>query len=134
MVSSRLGLADMRLIQKIFIFTVALEFICGCSYHQGQFQPSAVTEVHLEKANYVVIDHIEASASATYLLSMNFNYQSLFDDALKSLMEKAAMKGKPRALVNLTEDKKFEGIWPLVFTKTIYVSANVIEFKDELNK
>ena len=45
-----------------------------------------------------------------------------------NLMDKANLKDHPRAVINMVSEESIHGVPPIYYTRTVTVSANVIEF------
>jgi len=129
----------MKIIKSINIIFFLLIF-SGCGYiPQGDFGHSTNTQVVLSKANYRTINSVQGQATARFVLGYGPSMGRLYSRAKKELLHKANLAGggeKSRALINMTTDEQiryFVWPWPLAiiyFSKTVYVTADVIEFKE----
>jgi hypothetical protein len=87
------------------------------------------TQVSLSQNNYRMISTIHGSADVTYVMLMGgMNKKALFNNAYADMMRKADLATGARALVNVITEEHVGGLPPLYFTRTVTVTANVIEF------
>jgi len=115
-----------RFIQSALVFG-SIALFTGCSNTSGYIGHGVQTQVQLNKANFDVIKSVEGEASASYFLGIGLSKENLLARAKKDMLKKANLHGS-QALVNVTTDG--EGSWYLIGrTETIYISAEVIEFK-----
>ncbi len=99
----------------------------SCSTSDGLIGHQIVTNVDLSQANFKVITSVQGEASARRILGVGINQADLFNQARKDMVSKAGLNGTSRALINVTSEMKVR--YGLFSTKkTIYVSAEVIEF------
>lgn len=87
------------------------------------------TEVQLSNANFHIVDKIYGNADASYVLFIGGTGEhQLYENAYSKMMAKADLTKGARAVCNVLTEEQFEGFFPLYWTRTITVSANVIEF------
>ena len=108
---------------------------CGLA-PQGYLGHSTNTQVVLSESNYRTINTVRGQAAATFILGIGPFNNRLYSRAKKDLLENANLAGggnKSRALVNITTDEQIRFVWfyfPFWFSKTVYITADVIEFKE----
>ena len=117
----------MRTFIHSIIMVSFIALLAGCSVTRGYTGHTIETQVQLSKANFDVIKTVEGRATANYFLGIGLSEENLFSKAKKDMLKKANLKGS-QALVNFTTDRSLA--W-YIFSRelTIYVSAEVIEFK-----
>ena len=98
---------------------------------------STNTQVVLSEANYKIITTVKGEATAHFIMGIGPFNNRLYSRAKKDMLKNANLAGggnKSRALINLVTDTQYRYIYfyfPFWFSKTIYVSADVIEFKEK---
>ena len=116
---------------KKFLFITAVVlmmglFLSGCSITGGNIGHGINTEVQLNQANFEVVKTVTGSASARYILGLNFSRQDLHGRARRNMVNNANLQGS-QALINVTTDIRRS--WLIIFTReTVFVSAEVVEF------
>lgn len=101
--------------------------VTGCSTGSGFTGHSIDTQVRLSEGNFQVIDTVSGEASATSVLGIGLDSEDLQGRAKRKMIEDANLEGGPRAVINVTTDVEFT-TYVLVTTRTVYVTAEVIEF------
>ncbi len=139
-------------LKKSVIF-VLLVFAISLSgwYTGGSFLARNVTNIELSRSNFdIIAKDLEGSAYADYLIGLGTSVgavsntfalvrvggtATLYDDAIKSLWKNyeenyGSTEGKNLVLANVRYDTDILNL--LLFTKTtLYIHADVIEFKEE---
>ena len=109
------------------ILTLAIT-LSSCSLTRGSIGHSVQTQVQLKEANFTIIGSFTGSASAESFMGIGINQTDLYNRARAELSSKGIPTGTSRALINLTTDVR--NCWFLMFrSTTVYVSADVVEFK-----
>ena len=125
-------------IKKLLIIFSILLLVNNCGFMpEGYLGHSTNTQVILSEANYKIINSVRGDATATFILGVGPSNDRLYSRAKKDMLENANLAGggnKSRALINITTDEQIKyfifGYFPLWFSKTVYMSADVIEFKE----
>ena len=125
-------------IKKLLIIFPLLLLINNCGFMpQGYLGHSTNTQVILSEANYKIINSVRGDATATFILGVGPFNDRLYSRAKRDMLENANLAGggnKSRALINITTDEQIKYFilfyFPLWFSKTVYMSADVIEFKE----
>ena len=87
------------------------------------------TQVQLTSNNYKVVDRITGSAEVEYVLLIGgMKQRQVYENAYSAMMQKANMKEGSRAIINVMTEENISGFFPFFHTRTITVSAYVIEF------
>ena len=122
---------------NIIILSLAI-LITGCSFvPNGYLGHTTNTQVVLSEANYKIIGRVTGEASAINVLGFRVGSTApLYADAKKDMMKEVDINynNKSIALINFTSDEQIKYIWfylPFMTEKTVYVSADVIEFIPE---
>lgn len=75
------------------------------------------------------MDNLVGSSSVSYILLIGgLSERQLYQNAYSDMMKKADMKSGSRAIANVTTEEHIGGVMPFYFSRTITVSANLIEF------
>ena len=114
----------------ILILSLIFFYSCGVSgaYINNENQNS--TQVHLTSNNYRVIDQVSGSSEVSYILIFGgMNKKQLYENAYSNMVKEANLSGS-KALVNIVTEEHLGGVPPFYYTRTITVSAHVIEFID----
>ena len=124
-------------IKKLLIIFSILLLVNNCGFMpEGYLGHSTNTQVILSEANYKIINSIRGDATATFILGVGPSNDRLYSRAKKDMLENANLAGggnKSRALINIATDEQIRFVWfyiPFWFSKTVYMSADVIEFKE----
>ena len=125
-------------IKKLLITFSILLLVNNCGFMpEGYLGHSTNTQVILSEANYKIINSVRGEATATFILGVGPFNDRLYSRAKRDMLENANLAGggnKSRALINITTDEQIKyfifGYFPLWFSKTVYMSADVIEFKE----
>lgn len=103
---------------------------CGINQAIVLNHNSNSTQVHLANNNYKVLEQVSGSADVSYVLAFGgVDRKKLYQNAYSELINKANLSGS-MALVNLVTEQHVGGVPPFYYTRTITVSAHVIEFID----
>ena len=102
---------------------------CGVNYAvTGNYNVNN-TQVQLASDNFRVVDNLSGSASVSYIFLIGgLSEHQLYENAYADMMKKADMKSGSRAIANVVTEEQVAGFVPIYFTRTVTVSANLIEF------
>jgi len=120
--------------KKVIVVAVALGGLfllnsCGISTALVMNDNQNSTQVQLTSNNYKVIERISGSAEVDYILLIGgMKQRQVYENAYSAMMQKANMKEGSRAIINVMTEENFSGFFPFFHTRTITVSAYVIEF------
>lgn len=125
-------------VKKILIILLLVLFVNNCGFMpSGSLGHSTNTQVILSEANYKIINTVKGQATGTFILGIGPFNDRLYSRAKINMLENANLSGggnKSRALINITTDEQIKYFMllylPLWFSKTVYISADVIEFKE----
>ncbi len=119
-----------KLLFIIFIVgTASLLSSCGINFASISNHNANETQVQLTNNNFKVIDKINGSAEVSYVLIFGgLSMKRLYENAYSAMMDKANLQGSPRAVINIITEERLHGFPPFYYTRTVTVSANVIEF------
>ncbi|MDP4220651.1 MAG: hypothetical protein Q8916_12185 [Bacteroidota bacterium] len=110
------------------LMTVSL-VSCGANYAVTGNYNMNNTQVQLSTANFNVVDKVSGSAHVSYVLFIGgIGEHQLYENAYSAMMAKADLSKGSRAIGNVVTEEQVEGFIPFYWTRTITVSANVIEF------
>jgi hypothetical protein len=123
--------------KTVFLCTLLL-FINNCGLlPSGYMGHSTNTQVILSEANFRTIKTVKGQATANYIVGLGLNNNKLYSRAKMKLLENANLSGggnKSRALINITTDEEIKFLLfvyiPFYWSKTVYMTADVIEFKE----
>ena len=123
-------------LKKASLTLMVLLFMNSCGWMpSGYLGHSTNTQVVLKEANFRVINTVRGQATAGFILGIGPTKSQLYSRAKKDMLESANLSGggnKSRALINFTTDEQIKYFWfylPWYFSKTIYISADVVEFQ-----
>lgn len=89
------------------------------------------TQVQLSRANYKVIGKATGSADVSYVLIFGgAKKKQLFANAYAAMVSDANLTSGAKALTNIVTEEHVGGVPPFYYTRTITVSASVIEFTE----
>ncbi|MDR0691858.1 MAG: hypothetical protein LBF69_02335 [Prevotellaceae bacterium] len=119
---------------KILIFPFLVAALCcfsSCAIHNGLTNNvnNSTTNVILQKNNYKIIKKVQGSASGLSVFGIGGSFQPLIAKARAKMLENAGLQGGSKAIINEIVEVNNKG-YIMVFTKTITVSAYVIEFTE----
>ena len=124
-------------IKKSLIICSLLLLVNNCGFMpEGYLGHSTNTQVILSEANYKIINSVRGDATATFILGVGPLNDRLYSRAKKDMLENANLAGggnKSRALINITTDEQIRFVWfyfPFWFSKTVYITADIIEFRE----
>jgi hypothetical protein len=109
----------------IFIFTLNS---CGVSNAFVFNVNQNSTQVSLSQANYKVVGKATGDSKVSYVLIFGgARKKQLYANAYAKMAENANLSGS-QALINVVTEEHIGGVPPFHYTRTITVSATVIEF------
>ena len=116
---------------KLLPIVFAFLFFSGCAFHNGltnNFNNNN-TNVELNQKNYKVVDYVKGNAECTYIFGIGgLSKDALVEKARSEMYRNANLKGKARAISNISVDTKYT-IFPIIRKITITVSGHVVEFE-----
>ncbi|MEQ8303344.1 MAG: hypothetical protein RIB47_08140 [Cyclobacteriaceae bacterium] len=102
---------------------------CGVNIARVYNHNSNATQVQLTRNNYKVTDKVTGTAEVSYVLIFGgMDKKRLFQNAYADMVNNANITAGSKALVNVVTEEHVGGVPPLYYTRTLTVSANVIEF------
>lgn len=113
----------------VAVFVAVTLTSCGANYAvTGNYNVNN-TQVQLASANFNTVDKLSGSASTSYVFFIGgLGEHQLYENAYSKMMAKADLTKGSRAVCNVLTEEQIEGVMPFYWTRTITVSANVIEF------
>jgi hypothetical protein len=123
-----------QIVKKVFLATLAVGTLllfnsCGISSALVINDNQNSTQVQLTTNNYRVIERITGSAEVEYVFLIGgMGQRQLYENAYSAMLQKANMTGGSRAIINVMTEENVSGFFPFFHTRTITVSAYVIEF------
>jgi hypothetical protein len=110
---------------SLFVFLSS----CGFNHSAIMNHNQNTTQVNLGANNFRVVDKVSGSAEVSYVLIFGgVNKKQLFENAYSAMMDKANLAAGSRAIINLVTEEQIGGVPPFYYTRTVTVSAHVIEF------
>jgi len=111
------------------VVSMALLSGCGINYSMVSNSNLNTTQVNLSSGNYKVVDKVSGSAAVSYVLIFGgLRQKQLFENAYSAMMSKANLLNGSRAVINVVTEEHIGGVPPFYYTRTVTVSAHVIEF------
>ncbi len=87
------------------------------------------TQVQLTSNNFKVVDQVSGSAEVRYILGFGgLKQKRLYENAYADMVKKANLLNSSKALINVMTEEHYGGFAPIVYTRTVTVSAQVVEF------
>ena len=125
-------------INKLAIYFIVMMLFNGCGLvPAGSMMHSTNTQVILSEANYRIINTVKGEATGNFVFGVGPFSGRLYARAKRNMLDNANLSGggnKSRALINITTDIQHKYLlflyFPFYFSKTVYLTADVIEFKD----
>jgi hypothetical protein len=121
-----------QIVKKVFLATLAVGTLllfnsCGISSALVINDNQNSTQVQLTTNNYRVIERITGSAEVEYVFLIGgMGQRQLYENAYSAMLQKANMTGG--SIINVMTEESLSGFFPFFHTRTITVSAYVIEF------
>lgn len=114
---------------SVLLLLSALLSSCGIGTAFVTNHNQNATEVHLSENNFKVIDQVNGSSEASYVLAIGgMNKRQLYENAYSTMMKKANLLNGSKAIINVMTEEHFSGFAPFFVRRTITVSAQVVEF------
>ena len=102
---------------------------CGFGHAHISNHNQNATEVHLRENNFKVVDQVSGSSETSYIMAIgSMNKKQLYENAYSTMLKKANLLNGSKAIINVTTEEHFSGFLPFYFSRTITVSAQVVEF------
>ncbi len=116
-------------ISLLFIASLVLLNSCGINHAYVFNHNQNATQVHLGSNNFKVLEKVSGTAEVSYVLIFGgVNRKALYKNAYSDMVNSANLVSGSKALVNILTEEHVGGVPPFYYTRTITVSANVIEF------
>jgi hypothetical protein len=116
-------------VYAIFFLLAAFLSSCGIGTAVVTNHNQNATEVHLSGNNFKVIDYVNGSSEASYVLAIGgMNKRQLYENAYSMMIRKANLLNGSKAIVNVMTEEHISGFAPFFVRRTITVSAQVVEF------
>ncbi len=125
--------------KKIAFLSLLLILTNNCGFSpQGYLGHSTNTQVILDSANYRIIGSSQGSATSHFVLGFGPSNDMLYSKAKEELYLNAGLRNaqtdRSIAFINWTSDEQIRYFWfyiPFYYSKTVYVTAEIIEFLPE---
>ena len=121
----------MKKLSISLVFVAGLLFFnsCGINHSYVFNHNQNATQVHLGSNNFKVLEKVSGTAEVSYVLIFGgVNRKQLYKNAYNEMVNSANLVSGSKALVNVLTEEHLGGVPPFYYTRTITVSANVIEF------
>ena len=121
----------MKRLSFSLLFLTGLVFLnsCGINYANVVNHNQNATQVHLASNNFKVVDKVSGTAEVSYVLIFGgVNRKQLYKNAYTEMINSTNLVSGSKALVNVLSEEHLGGVPPFYYTRTVTVSANVIEF------
>jgi hypothetical protein len=121
----------MKKLSISLVFVAGLLFFnsCGINHAYVFNHNQNATQVHLGSNNFKVLEKVSGTAEVSYVLIFGgVNRKQLYKNAYNEMVNSANLVSGSKALVNVLTEEHVGGVPPFYYTRTITVSANVIEF------
>ncbi|NVK75119.1 MAG: hypothetical protein HWE24_16740 [Oceanospirillaceae bacterium] len=112
-----------------FILSLGLSS-CGVNRAQVFNQNQNNTQVQLNQNNFKVSQKIQGSAEVSYVLFFGGAKRTqLYREAYQNMLDEAGLEGSSKAITNVLTEEHVGGVPPFYYTRTVTVSAYVVEFE-----
>ena len=116
-------------ISLVFVAGLLVLNSCGINHAYVFNHNQNATQVHLGSNNFKVLEKVSGTAEVSYVLIFGgVNRKQLYKNAYSEMVNSANLVSGSKALVNILTEEHVGGVPPFYYTRTITVSANVIEF------
>lgn len=116
-------------ISLLFLAGLIVLNSCGINYAYVVNHNQNATQVHLGSNNFKVLEKVSGTAEVSYVLIFGgVNRKQLYKNAYSEMVTSANLVSGSKALVNILTEEHVGGVPPFYYTRTLTVSANVIEF------
>tara|TARA_B100000029_G_C16733700_1_gene651747 strand:- start:84 stop:434 length:351 start_codon:yes stop_codon:yes gene_type:complete len=113
---------------KLILITLSTLFVTSCGINGGAME-GAHTLVELRDGNFSYVQSVSAKASSSWIFGIGpLGKSALVGTAKKNLMRNANLSDS-QTIANMTIDSKLTTYFGIFTIKTVYVTADVIEFK-----
>ncbi|MDR1356812.1 MAG: hypothetical protein LBJ58_03980 [Tannerellaceae bacterium] len=102
---------------------------CGVTTTAMINDNTTLTNVELSKKNFVVLGQTEGVSSSTYILGFGGLSKRLYGQAKTDMLQNAKLRGKARAVVNITYDTHVS-FYLVLSVYTVTATGTVIEFTE----
>lgn len=105
----------------------------SCGIHTANIlnQNSNLTNVELNRKNFVVVQEVMGQSTAVYVLGIGgISNKNLINRAKSEMVRNANLVGTSRAIINVTMENHDIIVGPFYMKRTVTVSGHVIEFTD----
>ena len=114
---------------KSIILIITILLLSSCGVNNGGMGMANLTQVNLSDNNFKIVKNVSGEASSIWVLYFGpFSDTALVASAKENMLENANLSGS-QALANMTWDVTIQTIFGLITTKTVYMTADVVEFK-----
>jgi len=108
---------------------ICIIFLTSCGTNTGGMGMANLTQVELGENNFRNLGSVAGEASSNWILFFGpLGKEALMAEAKADLLKNAKLTGS-QALVNMTWDSKLSTIFGIFTTKTLYVTADIVEFQ-----
>jgi hypothetical protein len=119
--------------KQLSIFSIAIILMlfssCGINTSAIVNHNANTTQVQLGSNNFKVLEKVTGSSEVSYVLIFGgISKKQLYENAYSNMMDKANLTNSSKAIINLVTEAQFRGFFPIYYTRTVTVSAHVIEF------
>lgn len=102
---------------------------CGVNYAYVYNHNANNTQVNLGSKNFEVLGRASGDSEVSYVLLFGgARKRKMYQDAYAEMIENANLTSGSKAVTNIVTEEHVGGFAPFYFTRTITVSASVIEF------
>jgi hypothetical protein len=110
----------------VFICMLALP-ACGMWSTSVRHEYTALTNVELSQKNFVVLGPVEGVAQEMYILGFGGMSKQLYGKAKNDMIRKANLKGRARAIVDVTYEKH-TAFYLVAHICTVTATGTLVEF------
>lgn len=114
---------------KIAIVLICMSVLSSCGFILTNMANgnTTLTNVELSQKNFVVKGQVDGSSSHWYIIGFGGLSRQLYAKAKNEMIQKASLKGKARAIVDITYETHV-AFFVVVEIRTVTATGTVIEF------
>ncbi len=102
---------------------------CGVNKAWVFNQNQNATQVHLGSNNFKVVGQVKGTAEVSYVLIFGgAKKKQLYEAAYADMLQQTDLTTGSRTLTNVLTEEHVGGVPPFYYTRTVSVSAHIVEF------
>lgn len=123
----------MKNLKPFFVIILISFMAASCGMHMGYMNNhnNNLTNVELNRKNFVVVEHVTGQATATYVFGIGgIGKKDLVNKAKTDMIKNANLVGSSKAIINVTVEAHDVMVLPFYRKRTITASGHIVEFTE----